>query len=67
MLRTILYKGEWWAPFRTAALRDSAAAALRRLGSPEARGLLQEAAANGGRGVRNVAKRYLSSAPRGHA
>ena len=35
-LRTILYRGEWWAPLRTAALRQAAAAALRGLGTPEA-------------------------------
>ena len=37
-LRTILYRGEWWAPFRTAALRQAAAAALRSMGTPEALG-----------------------------
>jgi HEAT repeat protein len=58
-LRMILYRGEWWAPFRTAALRQAAAAALRRLGSPEALGILQEAAARAPRGVRNAAKRFL--------
>src|SRR5258705_7975346 len=30
-LRSVLYRGEWWAPFRTAALRRPAAAALKRL------------------------------------
>jgi HEAT repeat protein/PBS lyase HEAT-like repeat-containing protein len=63
-LRTVLYRGEWWAPFRTAALRDAAAAALRRMGSPEARELLKEAAASGSRGVRKAAKRYVSAGPR---
>ena len=63
-LRTILYRGEWWAPFRTAALRHAAAASLRRLGSPEARTVLQEAAAGGSRGVRNAAKRYVSTTRR---
>ena len=66
-LRSILYRGEWWAPFRTAAMRQAAAAALRRLGSPEALELLREAAASGSRGVRSAAKRYVSSAPRGAA
>ncbi|PYR69833.1 MAG: hypothetical protein DMF88_04690 [Acidobacteria bacterium] len=57
-LRVILYRGEWWAPFRTAALRHAAAAALQRLGTSEAVDVLNEAASQGGRGVRNVARRY---------
>ena len=55
-LRTILYRGEWWAPFRTAALRQAAAAALRGLGTPEATAVLQEAAAHGSRAVRKAAR-----------
>jgi len=64
MLRTILYRGEWWAPFRTAALRQAAAAALRQIGAPETIAVLQEAAARGSRGVRSAAKRYLPSSAR---
>ena len=63
-LRTILHRGQWWAPVRTAALREAAAAALRRLGSPEARSVLQDAAATGSRGVRNTAKRYVLASRR---
>jgi hypothetical protein len=55
-LRGVLYGGDWWAPLRTTALRKAAAAALRRLGSPEATAVLQEAAETGSRGVRNAAR-----------
>jgi hypothetical protein len=63
-LRNILYRGEWWAPFRTAALRRAAAAALRHIGTPEAMTLLQEAATRGSRGVRAAAKKYAPAAAR---
>jgi len=63
-LRAVLYRGQWWAPLRTAALRQAAAAALKRLGSPETLAVLRDAAANGTRGVRNAAKRYVASVPR---
>jgi len=63
-LRMILYRGEWWAPFRTAALRQAAAAALRRLGTPEAMDVLHEASTSGPRGVRTAAKRFLGGARR---
>jgi hypothetical protein len=55
-LKKVLYSGAWWAPFRTAALRQAAATALRRAGGPEAAAVLEEAAASGPRGVRNVAR-----------
>src|SRR5262249_46557400 len=42
-LREALYKGEWWAPRRTAALRTAAATALARIGTPEAFDALEEA------------------------
>jgi len=64
MLRTILWRGEWWAPFRTAALRQAAAAALRQIGAPETIAVLQEAVARGSRGVRSAARRYLPSSAR---
>jgi hypothetical protein len=35
-LKDALRKGEWWAPRRTAALRHAAAAALGRIGTPDA-------------------------------
>jgi hypothetical protein len=63
-LRTVLYRGEWWAPFRTAALRQAAAAALRRIGSAETMAVLEEAAKTGARGVRNVARAYVGTMPR---
>jgi hypothetical protein len=63
-LRTILYRGEWWAPFRTAALRQAAATALRRLSSPEATAVLEEAARSGPRGVRQAAQAQVDMAAR---
>jgi HEAT repeat protein len=58
-LRTALYRGEWWAPKRTAALRRSAAAALRRIGTPKAMAVLEEAVKSGSRGVRNMARTHM--------
>jgi len=55
-LKRVLYSGSWWAPFRTSALRNAAAQALRRMGGPEAAAVLEEAAARGPRGVRNAAR-----------
>lgn len=49
-----LLRGDWWAPRRTAALRATAAAALRRINSPAAQAMLDEAATRGGRGVRTA-------------
>ena len=42
-LREALYQGEWWAPRRTGALRAAAAAALARIGTPDALAVLDEA------------------------
>jgi len=61
-LRTILYRGEWWAPVRTAALRQAAASALRQIGRPETLAILEDAATQGSRGVRAAARRHLPSA-----
>jgi HEAT repeat protein len=61
-LREALYKGEWWAPRRTSQLRGAAATALARIGLPEAVAALEEAIAQGSRGVRNAARAHLSSA-----
>jgi hypothetical protein len=55
-LRRTLYRGDWWAPFRTAALRRSAAASLMRIGTAEATAVLEEAARQGSRGVRAAAR-----------
>jgi HEAT repeat protein len=60
-LRTALHRGTWWAPIRTARLRQAAAKGLRRLGSPEARAVLEDAARSGGRGVRKTAATELAS------
>jgi len=61
-LRAILYRGEWWAPLRTAALRQAAASALRQIGRPETLAILEDAVTRGSRGVRAAARRYLPSA-----
>jgi HEAT repeat protein len=55
-LKRVLYSGTWWAPFRTAALRQAAASALRRIGGADAAAVLEEAAAAGTRGVRSAAR-----------
>jgi hypothetical protein len=59
-LRAALYRGEWWAPRRTAALRRVAAAALARTGAPEAEEVLREAVDRGPRGVRAAAAAELA-------
>ena len=59
-LRTALHGGEWWAPFRTAAIRAQAAAALGQTGSSEAQSVLEEAASEGSRGVRSAARQQLA-------
>jgi hypothetical protein len=63
-LRDALYRGDWWAPFRTATLRQAAAAALRRMGSSDSLAILEEAAARGTRGVRNAARPHAGAAMR---
>ena len=51
--------GEWWAPRRTSTLRAASAAALARVGTPEAFAVLEDAVANGPRGLRNAARAHL--------
>jgi hypothetical protein len=64
-LRKVLYRGDWWAPFRTARMRSAAAQALRAAGSDLARQTLDEAVSEGPRAVRRVARAALSApAPR---
>jgi hypothetical protein len=58
-----LADGEWWAPLRTSAIRSAAAAAIRQVGTPEAMTVLQTAASDGSRGVRNAAKQQLARGP----
>jgi HEAT repeat protein len=60
-LKQALYKGEWWAPRRTATLRGAAAAALARIGTPEAITVLDDAVAGGSRGVRTAAREHRRS------
>ena len=57
-LKEALYRGEWWAPRRTAAIRTTAAAALARIGTSEAFDALDDAIASGPRGVRAAARAY---------
>ena len=61
-LKAALYKGEWWTPRRTSALRNAAAAALVRIGTPEAIAVLEEALEVGSRGIRGAARAQLSNA-----
>ena len=58
-LSDALRKGEWWAPRRTSALRHAAAAALARIGTPDAITALEDAIAGGTRGVRSAARAHL--------
>ena len=64
-LRKVLYRGDWWAPFRTARMRSAAAMALRAAGSDLGQQTLNEAVNDGPRGVRRVARAALAApAPR---
>jgi HEAT repeat protein len=58
-LTAALYRGEWWAPRRTAQLRAAAASALARIGTPAAVEALRKAAASPSRGIRAVARPAL--------
>ena len=58
-LRGALERGDWWAPRRTAVLRNAAAAALKRIGSPEALEALDDALRSSRRGVRAAARQAL--------
>ena len=62
-LEEALYKGEVVGAAPHAALRAAAAAALARIGTPDALAVLEEAAAGAPRGVRAVARAQLA-APR---
>ena len=59
-LKDILYRGEWWAPGRTARFRTTAARALRSMGNSRADFTLEEAATSGPGGVRKIAKAALA-------
>jgi len=58
-LRDALDRGDWWAPRRTAVLRKAAAAALKRIGSPETLEALEDAMRSSTRGVRAAARLAL--------
>lgn len=60
-LKNVLYRGEWWAPLRTARIRHAAALALRAVTSEDAARALEEAASGGPRGVRRAARIALSA------
>ena len=62
-LKVALYDGEWWAPFRTSAIRGLAADALVATRAPEAVNALQEASVSGTRGVRAAARHALARLP----
>ena len=59
-LKEILYRGEWWAPGRTARFRTTAARALRSMGHSTADSTLEEAATSGPGRVRKIAKAALA-------
>lgn len=59
-LKDILYRGEWWAPGRTARFRTTAARALRSMGTSRADFTLEEAATSGPGGVRKIARATLA-------
>lgn len=61
-LAAAVRRGEWWAPRRTRTLRSVAAAALARVGTASAVEALEDAAANGSRGVRRVVAPHLAAA-----
>jgi HEAT repeat protein len=60
-LKFALHQGEWWAPLRTRRIRAMVAAALRRIGTPEALDVLESAAASGPRGVRAAARAEIAN------
>ena len=61
-LNEALYRGEWWAPRRTAHLRATAAAALARIGTTDAVEALESALASGPRGVRSAVRSHVAIA-----
>jgi hypothetical protein len=59
-LRAVLYERSWWAPWRSARLRDAAARALRTAGSELATQALEQAANTGPRSIRRAARAALA-------
>jgi HEAT repeat protein len=66
-LKVALHRGTWWAPARTAALREAAASALARIGSPEALAVLDEASRTGSRRIRRIARAKTAAAHSGRS
>ena len=63
-LTEALYRGEWWAPRRTAHLRGAAAAALARIGTRGAPWKRSKSAlASGPRGVRSAVRSHVAESP----
>jgi HEAT repeat protein len=60
-LRKVLYREEWWRPFKTARIREAAVRALRQMVSADAKQALEEAASSGPRAVRRIAKAALAA------
>lgn len=60
-LKEVLYRNEWWQPFRTGRLRTAAARALHAMSSTAGDAVLEEAAARGSRGVRQAAADAMST------
>jgi hypothetical protein len=63
-LEIVLHRGSWWAPRRTSVLRQSAAEALRRIGTSESFAVLEQAAERGSRGVRRAVRPHMTAALR---
>jgi hypothetical protein len=63
-LQVALHRNIWWAPFRTARLREAAATALMRIGAPETAAVLEEASQTGSRRVRKIARVKAAAAAR---
>ena len=61
VLQEALARGEWWAPGRTRDLRNLAAAALAKIGTPEAVTALEKVANDGPRGARTAALAHVAA------
>ncbi|HZB25363.1 MAG TPA: HEAT repeat domain-containing protein [Vicinamibacterales bacterium] len=61
-LKAALQQGDWTAPAQTRRVREAAARALRRIGTPPALDALREASDRGPRGARAAARAALTAA-----
>jgi hypothetical protein len=59
-LKDALERGDWWAPVRSRRSRAAAAAALRKIGTPQAIDALRTASTRGSRGARAAARAELA-------